>query len=406
MQPEVPSQREPNRTERLAALDAYRGFVMLLMASAGFGLPQAAMHFRDSRAWQFLGSQFAHSQWVGATLWDLIQPSFMFIVGVSLAYSWGRRRAEGQAYSAMLAHAIYRSCALVLLGVMIQSQSTTPNNYVLTNVLSQIGLGYVFLFLLCNRRPAWQAAAAVLILIGDWALFYGYPTPPPGFDYSTVGVPADWPHLQGIEAHWDKNTNVAAAIDRVILNGFRHDTKFLYHGGGYTTLNFVPSLGTMIFGLMAGGWLCGNRSPRQKLLGLCGAGLLCLGIGAAISALGVCPLVKRVWTPSWAVFSAGGSLLLLAAFYAVMDFGGYRRAAWPLTIFGMNSFAAYYLALTVCAADGHLARGLQTCLGPDVFSVFGLIDEVFAPIVRMTTLLAALWLVCAWLYQQKIFIKL
>lgn len=406
MQPELTSQREPNRTERLASLDACRGFVMFLMASAGFGLPQAAKYFPNSSAWQFLGAQLTHSQWVGATLWDLIQPSFMFIVGVSVAYSCGRRCAEGQTYWAMLAHAIYRSFALVLLGAMIGSQSTKPNNYVLTNVLSQIGLGYVFLFLLCNRRPAWQAAAAVLILIGDWALFYCYPTPPAVFDYSTVGVPADWPHLRGIEAHWDKNTNVAVAVDRVILNWFRHDSKFLYHGGGYTTLNFVPSLGTMILGLMAGGILRGNRSPRQKLLGLCGAGLLCVGVGAAISALGICPLVKRIWTPSWAVYSAGWSFLLLSAFYAVMDVCGYRRAAWPLMIVGMNSFAAYYLALTICAADGQLARGLQTCLGPDVFTFFGLIDGAFAPIVRMTTLLASVWLVCAWLYQQKIFIKL
>lgn len=400
------TQSAPGSTQRLAALDAYRGFVMLMMASAGFGLPQVAKHFPDSRPWQFLGAQFAHSQWVGATLWDLVQPSFMFIVGVSVAFSWGRRCAEGQAYSAMLAHAIYRSFALVLLGVMIQSQSTTPNNYVLTNVLSQIGLGYLFLFLLCNRRPAWQAAAAVLILVGDWALFYSYPTPPPDFDYSTVGVPADWPHLQGIEAHWDKNTNVAAAVDRVVLNWFRRDSRFLYHGGGYATLNFVPSLGTMIFGLLAGGLLCGKRSPRQKLLALCGAGFLCLGVGAAISALGVCPLVKRIWTPSWAVFSAGWSFLLLAAFYVVMDICGYRRAAWPLRILGMNSFAAYYLALTICAADGQLARGLQKCLGPEVFTLFGLLDEAFAPIARMTTLLAAVWIACAWLYQEKIFIKL
>lgn len=406
MQPELPSQREPNRAERLASLDAYRGFVMLLMASAGFGLPQAAKHFPKSHVWQFFGRQFTHAEWVGTNLWDLIQPSFMFIVGVSVAYSWGRRCAEGQAYSAMLAHAIYRSFALVLLGAMIGSQSATPNNYVLTNVLSQIGLGYTFLFLLCNRRPGVQVLAAALILIGDWALFYGYPTPPANFDYTTVGVPDDWPHLAGIEAHWDKNTNAAAAVDRVLLNAFRRDTRFLYDGGGYATLNFIPSLATMILGMTAGTLLRGGRSRRQKLLALVGAGLLCLGLGALISTLGVCPLVKRLWSPSWAIYSAGWASVLLAAFYGFIDVGGFRRVARPLSVVGMNSFAAYYLSRTVSASDGLLARGLEACFGSGIFTLWGAVADPFAPVVRMMTLLAALWIVCAWLYQRKIFIKL
>ena len=391
---------------RLAALDAYRGFVMLLMASAGLGLPQTAKRFPDSRVWQWLGSQFTHSVWVGATLWDLIQPSFMFIVGAAVVYSHARRQAAGETQGAMLAHAMYRAVALVLLGVMIESQSTTPDNYVLTNVLSQIGLAYVFVFLVCNLSVRWQALAALLILVGDWALFCSYPAPGEGFDYRALGVPADWPHLQGLEAHWDKNTNVAAAIDRVILNWFRRDTRFLYHGGGYTTLNFVPSISTMILGLMAGRLLKSDGSSRQKLLGLISAGLFCIGAGALVAWLGVCPLVKRVWSPSWAVFSAGWAFLLLAAFYGFIDLAGLRRVVWLLSVVGMNSFAAYYLALTVCAPFGLLARGLETCFGPEVFRLAGLITDPFAPIARMVLLLAAVWLVCAWLYQQKIFIKL
>lgn len=391
---------------RLAALDAYRGFVMLLMASAGFGLPQTAHYFPESRAWQWLGSQFTHSAWVGATLWDLIQPSFMFIVGAAVVYSHARRKAAGETQAEMLSHAIYRAAALVLLGAMIESQSTTPDNYVLTNVLSQIGLAYVFVFLACNLSLRWQAVAALLILLGDWIVFCCYPAPGVAFDFRSVGVSADWPHLQGIEAHWNKNTNVAAAIDRVILNWFRRDTQFLYHGGGYTTLNFVPSISTMILGVMAGRLLRGDCSSRQKLFGLISAGLLCIIAGALIAWLGVCPLVKRVWSPSWAIFSAGWSFLLLAAFYGFTDLAGFRRMVWPFSVVGMNSFAAYYLALTVGAPSGLLACGFETCFGPDAFTLGGVIGDPFAPIARMALLLAAVWLVCAWLYQRKIFIKL
>lgn len=402
----LPSQSGQNIRPRLAAVDAYRGFVMLSMAGAGFGLPQAAPYFPNNRVWQWFGREFTHSPWVGATFWDLIQPSFMFLVGASVAFSRAHRRREGEPASSTLAHAIYRSVALVLLGLMIESQSTTRDNYVLTNVLSQIGLGYVFVFLLCHGALRWQLLAVAAILLAHWTLFYAYPAPPADFDYRAVGVPDDWPHLRGVEAHWDKNTNVGAAVDRAILNCFRYETRFVYHGGGYTTLNFIPSLATMILGLMAGRLLRSGRSPREKFLRLCGAGLLCLGIGALIASLGICPLVKRVWTPSWAVYSAGWSYLLLAAFFGLTDLCGFRRAAWPLSVVGMNSLAAYYLALTVCAADGLLARGIQASLGPGIFTLYGRIGEAFAPMFRMTVLVGALWIVCVWLYQRKIFIKL
>ena len=194
---------------------------MLAMASEGFGFRQVAKEFPESPIWAFLSSQFNHVPWRGCGFWDLIQPAFMFMVGVSMAYSYASRQAKGQSFNRMFWHAVYRAVVLVLLGVFLYSNGRKQTNFVFKNVLAQIGLGYVFLFLLWNR-PRWvQALAAVVILVGYWLVFAVYPLPPENFDYASVGVPADWQyHLNGFAAHWDKNVNAAAAFDRWFLNLF------------------------------------------------------------------------------------------------------------------------------------------------------------------------------------------
>ena len=98
----------------------------------------------------------------------------------------------------------------------------------------------------------------------------------------SVGVSADWPHLEGIAAHWDKNTNAAAVFDQWFLNLFPRSKPFVFNGGGYLTLSFIPSLATMIFGLLAGELLRSPRtSDRRKFWILVGAGLVGPGRGEA-----------------------------------------------------------------------------------------------------------------------------
>ncbi|HWB10251.1 MAG TPA: DUF5009 domain-containing protein [Pirellulales bacterium] len=404
--------------KRLGSLDAYRGFIMLAMASAGFRLAAVARQepFKDDPAWQALGYHTDHVAWRGCAFWDLIQPSFMFMVGVAMAYSYAARQARGQSYGWMLAHAIYRSAVLVFLGVFLTSNSSTQTNWQFTNVLCQIGLGYAFLFLLWNR-PAWlQFTVAAAVLLADWGLFYAWPTPPADFDYAQVGLPADWPHLQGLEAHWDKNTNVAAAADRVLLNWFPREKsadadppqvqRFEFNEGGYTTLNFVPSLATMIFGLIAGGLMRGNSSGAKKLLLLIVWGSVFLAAGWGLDQSGVCPSVKRIWTPSWAIFSTGWTLLMLAAFYALIDMTGWERPAWPLVVVGMNSIAIYCLSQLLGGDRGWLAKSVERHFGAGVFTAYGHLDSAFEPIGRMVLVVFTLWLICVWLYRQRIFVRI
>lgn len=397
---------------RLVSVDAYRGFVMLAMVSRGFGFPQIAKHYPDSRFWQALAYQFEHVPWVGCSFWDLIQPSFMFLVGTSLAFSYAARRARGQSYGHMLLHAAIRSAALILLGVFLRSNGAERTNFTFVDVTTQIGLGYIFLFLLAGH-PRWaQWTAAGAVLVGYWLLFVLYPAPPASFDWQAVGVPPDWPeHFTGLARHFEKNANAASAFDVWFINLFPLAKPFVYNGGGYATLNFIPSLGTMIFGLLAGELLRSPVSGRRKFWTLVVFGFAALAVGLLLHVANICPIVKRIWTPSWAIYSSGWTLLLLAAFYATIEFtsaqaaGDSRpplshRLAFPLVVVGMNSIAIYCLDKLI---HPWIIATIKTHLGPNVFQVFG---ATYEPLVQNVTAMIVLWLIAWWMYRRKIFLRL
>jgi predicted acyltransferase len=424
-----------DRPERLVSLDAYRGFVMLAMVSAGLNLAKVARDsFPSSAVWQFLGYQSDHVGWVGCGFWDLIQPSFMFMVGVAMPFSFASRAAKGASRWDNVLHVAFRSVLLIILGVFLSSNGAHQTNYTFVNVLTQIGLGYAVVYLLLGRGWVLQMLAAAAILVGYAALFALYPVPS-NVDYAAIGVKAadhavfDDPYA----AHWNKNTNVAADADKWLLNQLPREKPFEFNEGGYQTLNFVPSIATMLFGLMAGEWLRTGRSKGRKALGLFFAGLFCLAAGLAIDhtiwpdwladgatrlaeALGLsgapffertwtlCPIVKRIWTPSWAVFSTGWTLLMLAGFFFVIDIVGWRRWSFPLVVVGMNSIAMYCMAQLM---KGWVRGTLKTHFGQDIFSgPPGTFLSTYGPIIDAAAILFVLWLVCLWLYRQKVFVRI
>ncbi len=290
---------------------------------------------------------------------------------------------------------------LIALGIFLRSQARPQTYFTFEDVLTQIGLGYVFLFLLAWTRPRTQLAAAVLILVGYWAAFALYPLPAPGFDTTTVGVRADWPHhVTGFAAHWDKNTNVAARVDQWFLNLFPRQRPFVYNGGGYLTLNFVPSLATMIFGLLAGGVLQSARAGPEKLRVLIAWSVGGIALGVAVHLLGLCPIVKRIWTPSWTVFSAGWVTLFLAGYYYVIDLKGYRRWTYPFIVVGANSIAMYVI---VHVATDYVTRSLLIHFGAGPFNVFG---AVFAPVLLGACTLALFWLILHWMYRNRVLVRI
>jgi predicted acyltransferase len=428
---EQPAQRETpviaaaprEKPARLVSLDAYRGAIMLFMASGGLALPAVAKNFPDDPVWQSLAFNTDHVPWVGCSLWDLIQPSFMFMVGVAMPYSIASRRAKGDSERKVVAHVVYRAIVLVLLGVFLASNwSKHTTHFVFTNVLAQIGLGYAFLYLLLGRGLRVQLATLAGILIGYWLLFFLWPLPEAGFDYRAVGWKGDWQIQEGWFAHWNKNTNAAASFDSWFLNLFppgELGKPFRFNEGGYQTLNFIPSLGTMLLGLMAGEMLRSPRGKWRKLGWLLLAGAVCLGLGWLAGEY-VCPIVKRIWTPSWVLYSAGWTFAMLAGFFWIIDIHGWKRWAFPLIVVGMNSIAMYCMAQLI---KGWVRSTLQIHLGTFAIPaltyiakpLLGLFDvsidpvwvnDTFGPITQSAAVLFVLWLICLWMYRRGIFVRI
>lgn len=386
---------------RLISLDAFRGLVMVLMLAEHTHLHQVAGAFPNSAFWRVIAFNTDHVDWQGCSLHDLIQPAFSFLVGAALPFSIASRKMKGQTFGPMLGHAIRRALILILLGIFLRSLRSPQTYFTFEDTLTQIGLGYVFLFLLGFTRPRTQVVTLVLILIFFWAAFALYPAPGPQFDYARVGVPANWTHnYTGFLSHWNKNSNLSWAFDVWFLNLFPREQPFVFNEGGWSTLSFIPTLGTMILGLLAGEWLKDKGSKERKLRGLAiaGAGLLLLGL--ACQWAGICPIVKRVWTSSYTLYSGGWVVLILAGFYALIDWKGWRRWAFPLVVVGMNSIAIYVMSWTMVdffgdAVDRHFGRAISLMSGP-----------TFQPVLHGFAVLLIFWIILFWMYRRKIFLRI
>jgi len=356
-----------------------------------------------SRFWSFICFEQTHAAWVGCSLHDLIQPGFYFLVGVGLFLSMSRRLSSGQSGASLAWHAVARSLTLILLGMFLVAVHPRQWMWNFVDTLTQIGLAYPFLFAIARRpKRDWHFAFAT-ILIGYWLFFALSPAPPPDFDYDKVFVPPGWLSvhgLNGFQAHWQKNANVAAAFDRWFLNLFPQDVPHTGYTSGLTTLNFIPSIATMIIGLFAGDFLKRERPTLGRVLKLTMSGITLVCVGLALGALGICPVVKAIWTPSWVLFSGGGCLLFLAGFSALVDVGGRTRMAFPLIVIGANSVVAYVLSHLYPA---FAFNALRRVFGSAPFQTFG---SAYAPFVYGVAVLMCYWLALYLLYRQRIFIRI
>lgn len=449
---------------RLMSLDVYRGFVMLAMASSGLALSRIAdsdrvlsefdgTGYADAwrRLWSTLEYQLSHVEWTGCSAWDLIQPSFMFMVGVSLPFSMARRDAEGRAGWQSLLHAAWRSLVLVSLGVALSSSTRDGVlHFTFANVLCQIGLGYFFLYLLRGLGLKSLTVWASLILVGYGAWFAMHPIDETEIELTKQYViehskePAlaelEWSQFRegSWAAHWNKHTNAAAQVDRTLLNLFPqtgevwNGKKFWVNRGGYQTLNFIPSLATMIFGLMAGIVLRSDRSDAARLKWLFQAGLLCFVLALAADTTlwptqllplnlqqqlyehswSICPAVKRIWTPTWVVFSAGWTFWMLGFCYWLVDVMGFRRITKPFAIVGLNSIVMYCMAQLFKGWIGEamrtVARTVDQIAGWSEGASWWLNSDQFtyAPVLDYSLRLFALWCVCYWLYRRSLYIRI
>src|SRR5690349_7037845 len=374
---------------------------MVLMLAEHMRLPEVARAFPQSAVWRLIAFNTQHVEWQGCSLHDLIQPAFSFLVGAAMPFSIASRTRRGESFRHMLAHAAWRSIVLILLGIFLRSLNAKQTYWTFEDTLTQIGLGYTMLFALAFASRRVQVAVFVAILVAFWAAFVVYPLPPAGFDYASVGVPADWPHLYtGFLAHFNKNSNLSWAFDVWFLNLFPRESPFLYNKGGWSTLSFVPTLATMMLGLWAGRWLMQPRAAKEQVRGLVVAGVALALSGLVLQWLHIVPIVKRIWTSSYTLYSGGLVLLMLAAFHAAIEWKGWRRWAFPLLVIGMNSIAAYVMSWTL---ESFVTGALARHVGSAPFLVLG---PPFEPVLRGAAVLAVFWLVLWWMYRRKLFLRI
>jgi predicted acyltransferase len=293
---------EPHSEEsrRLRSLDALRGFDMLWIVGGATLVAALA----EATGWGWLGwieGQCEHVEWHGFRFWDLIFPLFLFLAGVSMPFSFAKRRGQGASDGTLARHALRRGLTLVFLGVVyngLLAFDFATLRY--ASVLGRIGLGWMFAALIALRcgvrgQVAWIAG----LLLGYWAALTLVPVPGQGAPSLEPGrTLADW-------------------LDRTLLPGRLHREVRDPEG----ILSTVPAVATALSGALAGAWLrradvAGDR--RAAGLALAGLGALALG-GLWQLAF---PLNKNLWTSSFVAWTSGWSLLALAAFYWVIDVRG------------------------------------------------------------------------------------
>jgi predicted acyltransferase len=172
----------------------------------------------------------------------------------------------------------------------------------------------------------------------------------------------------------------------------------LFNDGGYLTLSFIPTLGTMILGLRAGEWFreAAPRIPIKKFL-IAGAALCVAGLVLHFGH--ICPIVKRIWTPAWTLWSGGVCFFFLAAFSWIIDVKGYRRWSFPLVVVGMNSIAAYLIAHLW---EDFLIDNLHINFSHAPFQIFGLGYE---PLLTGIAVMLLYWGILYWMYRRKLFLR-
>lgn len=369
-----PPTAHTDRTEmgpsvRLQSLDAYRGAIMFLLLCGGI-----FQSLRSLPGWHWLAVQNEHVEWKGCVFWDLIQPSFMFMVGVSMPFAFGRRAERGDSWLSLFGHVVVRALGLTALGIALDHFGADRIQIGFIRVLQQIAIAYVFAFFAVGRPIRNQAIAAGAILIAYQLAWMFNPFNGPGGPWAM------------------SHDNLGSAVDQWLIGR--------NYSGYYVGLNAIPSTATLIFGVMAGTLIRAAKTEEQRrtvLRQLAIAGLVAVIAGLAMSP--VFPLIKRIWTPSFAVYAGGWTTLFLAAFYGAIEIRNWRAWSVPLQVVGMNSTAAYVMG----NCFGGWFRSATTAWFAPLKPVLG--TEWF-PVFQHLAFAVAAWGVLAWLYRRRIFFKL
>ncbi|MFD2938860.1 acyltransferase family protein [Flavobacterium notoginsengisoli] len=302
---------------RLMSIDVLRGFdlLMIIVADRFFYNLHAAAQTNFTKA---LADQFEHPEWIGFHLYDVIMPLFLFVVGVVIPFSLGNRSIESGSKFTLYAHILKRFIILFILGWIVQGNLLfldISKFHVFSNTLQAIAVGYLFsciAYLNFSQKGRYVFFASCLVL---------------------YAVLLSIPDFLGHHFELLPNKNLPIYIDQQVLGRFYDQTQYswLLTGLGFTA--------TTLSGLFAGELLL-SSNPRPKIaLYLAVIGVFGIGISLLIGLWH--PIIKKIWTSSFVIFSSGISFVLLALFYWLVDVKGYKKWAYPFRVIGLNAIAAY-----------------------------------------------------------------
>jgi len=349
-------------SQRNLALDAYRGLIMILLVSDGLGF--AAL--RNHPVYAVMANQFEHRPWGGAVFYDLIMPAFLFMVGVAMPYSLGRRMEQGADKRQLLNHVEKRSASLVLISWIIISIETNHAHLQFHNVLCVVAFTYFVCFFLMQLKFRYQAAIAVLLLVAHSAIYLLFPAPGGAFQ---------------------QVTNIGAVIDRALMG---HN----YTMAPCVNLNLIPEIASVLFGVWTGNLIRSGRPRSQQMKIMALGAIAAFALGLVFSPL--VPINKWLWTATYTLYTTGWSILGLLILYVLVDVFGIRRPLFLLTVVGMNSLFVYCV--------GEILRGWindSIAVFTGEFKFIG----ALAPVAQSCAVLLVIWYVTYWLYQRKIFLR-
>ena len=354
--------RETVESRRFLPLDAFRGLIMILLVSDGFGF-QTLVNVPRYHA---IAVQFDHVPWIGTMFYDLIAPAFLFMVGMSMPFSLGRRTEQGATFGQNLRYVLARCLRLMVLSQILISIEANRLHFQMHNILTHIAVAYLLCFLIMQWKFSYQVCAAVLLLALHSSLFFLFPGPDGAFT---------------------KINNFGAVLDRAIMG---------YNYASWTTnLNVISTSVTALFGVWAGNLLrsARPRSQQLKILAVAMGG----GFAGGLALSPFIPIIRRIWTASFALYSAGWVIAMFLVLYLLVEVAGYRKLVFPLLVAGSNAILIYSLDLIL---RGWLYQSVAVFTGN--FAFLG----TLAPVAQACAVLLVMWSLCYWLYRHKIFLRL
>ncbi|MCU0226197.1 MAG: heparan-alpha-glucosaminide N-acetyltransferase domain-containing protein [Bryobacterales bacterium] len=367
-------------SDRLVSLDAFRGATiaaMILVNNAG--------------SFQHAYQPLLHVPWHGWTFTDCIMPSFLWIVGVAMTFSFAKRVERGDSKRNLMLHSVRRGAIIIGLGLFLYLFPEFDfANMRYPGVLQRIGICYI----LCSAIFLWSSWKGVLAwtvgcLVSYWMMLTLVPVPGYG---PGVLTPMG---------------NFAGYVDRLLITGHMWTKANDWDPEG--VLSTIPSISTMLFGVLAG-YLLRRPESRERVIGWIFFGGACLVfLGSWMDHF--MPINKMIWTPSFAVLMAGISATTFACFYWLVDVRGLQRWAKPAVILGMNAITIYMFASLLEGAfiDFKLVPVAGEWVSPQRFMDRYVLGQFLSPenvsLVYSIGMVLVAFVVALAMYRKKWFVR-